>query len=126
MITSRRATNEKIQLKRNPHGAQSDKDTLRTGKKGSSYEEARTNGPMKCDRGLNGTTPPPPPHPKPEGWGQTLPLGGRGGMGGAQANPTTPVVKRGVGGCARGEGRNGRGTSKPYYPRSEKGGGWVC
>ena len=46
-------------------------------------------------------------------------------MGGAQANPTTPVVKRGVGGCARGEGRNGRGTSKPYYPGSEKGGGWV-
>ena len=43
-------------------------------------------------------------------------------MGGAQANPTTPVVKRGVGGCARGEGRNGTGTSKPYYPRSEKGG----
>ena len=35
-------------------------------------------------------------------------------MGGAQANPT-----RG------GEGRNGRGTSKPYYPRGEKGGGWV-
>ena len=45
-------------------------------------------------------------------------------MGGAQANPTTPVVKRGVGGCPRGEWRNGRGTSKPYYPGSEKG-GWV-
>ena len=100
-IASRRATNERIQPKRDPHGAQSDKDTLRTGTKGSSYEEARTNGPIKCDLGLNATTPP--PHPKPEGWGQTLPLGGRGGMGGAQANP-----------IPRKEGRNGRGRSKPY------------
>ena len=58
-IAFRRATNEKIQPKRDPHGAQSDKDTLRTGTKGSSYEEARTNGPIKCDLGLNGTTPPP-------------------------------------------------------------------
>ena len=60
-IASRRATNEKIQPKRDPHGAQSDKDTLRTGTKGSKYEEARTNGPIKCDLGLNGTTPIPPP-----------------------------------------------------------------
>ena len=59
-IVSRRATNEKIQPKRDPHGAQSDKDTLQTGTKGSSYEEAGTNGPRKCV-GLNGTTPPPPP-----------------------------------------------------------------
>ena len=85
-IASRRAGNEKIQPKRDPHGAKSDKDTLRTERKGSSYEEARTNGPIKCDLGLNGTTPPPPPY--------------AGGMG---TNPTP-----------RGEGRNGRGTSKPY------------
>ena len=84
-IASRRATNEYIQPKHDPHGAQSDKDTLRTGTKGSSYEEAGTNGPIKCDLGLNGTIPPPPE---------------AGGMG------TTPDP--------RGEGRNGRGTSKPY------------
>ena len=53
-----RATNEKIQPKSDPHGAQLDKDTLKTGNNGSSYEEAHTNLPMKCDRGLNGTTPP--------------------------------------------------------------------
>ena len=75
---SGRATKEKIQRKSDPHGAESNKDTLKPGNKGSSYEEARTNGPIKRDHGLNGTTPPPPPYPTQEGHGQTLPLGGRG------------------------------------------------
>ena len=87
----RRATNEKIQRKNDPHGAQSDKDTLKPGNKGSSYEEARTNGPIKRDRRLNGTPPSVPyaggtranPTPRGEGHAQTpLPLakggGGRG------------------------------------------------
>ena len=73
---SERATNEKIQRKSDPHGAQSDKNTLKPGNKGSSYEEACTNGPIKCERLINGT--PPPPYPKQEGHGQTLPLEGRG------------------------------------------------
>ena len=99
---SGRATKEKIQRKSDPHGAQSDKNTLKPGNKGSSYEEARTNGPIKRDHGLNGTTPPPPPF---------VPY-----TGGTRANPTPrgeghaqtplPLVKgAGVGGYARGGAR---------------------
>ena len=60
---SGRATNEKLQRISDPHGAQADKDTPKTGNKGPSNEEARTNGPIKCDRGLTGTVPPPSPTP---------------------------------------------------------------
>ena len=100
---SGRATNEKLQRISDPHGAQADKDTPKTGDKGPGNEEARTNGPIKCDRGLTGTVPPalPPPHPQlyraQEGHGQTLPLGGRnGGMGGARAYRPTRSEGRGV------------------------------
>ena len=62
---SGRATNEKLQRISDPHGAQADKDTPKTGNKGPNNEEARTNGPIKCDRGLTGTVPPPSPPPTP-------------------------------------------------------------
>ena len=98
---SERATNEKIQRKSDPHGAQSDKDTLKPGNKGSSYEEARTNGPIKHDRGLIGTTPPPLRTLRRRDMGKPSPSGG-----GARANPTTP--SEGLGG---GRGlRKERGT----------------
>ena len=104
---SGRATKEKIQRKSDPHGAQSDKDTLKPGNKGSSYEEARTNGPIKSDHGLNGTTPPPPPlrtlHRRDTG--KPYPSGG-----GARANPTTTS-----------EGCVGRGLCKG---RGTHNGGW--
>ena len=102
---SGRATNEKIQRKSDPHGAESDKDTLKRGNKGSSYEEARTNGPIKRDRRLNGT-PPPLRTLRKRDTGKPYPSGG-----GARANPTTP--SEGWGG--------GRGLHKK---RGTHNGGW--
>ena len=60
---SERASNEQIRPLKAAHGAQSDKDTLQTGNQGPSKQEARTNGPRKCDRGLNCAHAP--PHPTP-------------------------------------------------------------
>ena len=94
---SGRATNEKIQRKIDPHGAQSDKDTLKPGNKGSSYEEARTNGPIKRDRRLNGT--PPLRTLRRRDTGKPYPSGG-----GAHANPTTPSEGWGGYGVTQGEG----------------------
>ena len=62
---SERASNEQIRPLRAEHGAQSDKNTLQAGNQGPSNEEALTNGPRKCDRGLNCAHAPPPPHPTP-------------------------------------------------------------
>ena len=75
---SERASNEQIRPLSAAHGPQSDKDTLQTGNLDPSNEEAHTNGPTKCDRGLNCARMAPPPHPTPlypaqEGHGQTLP-----------------------------------------------------
>ena len=68
LSASERASNEQIRPLSAEHGAQSDKDTLQTWNQGPGKQEARTNGPTKCDRGLNcarAPCNPTPPHCRP-------------------------------------------------------------
>ena len=104
LSASERASNEQIRPLSTTHGAQSDKDTLQTGNQGPSKQEAHTNGPTKCDRGLNCAHAP--PHPTPP-----RRLLRRRDM----DKPYPP----------RGEGRKGRGSACRDTPREGRAGGYA-
>ena len=102
LSASERASNEQIRPLSAAHGAQSDKDTLQTGNQGPSKQEAHTNGPTKCDRGLNCAHAPPPPPTPPHCLLRRRDMD----------KPYPP----------RGEGRKGRGSACRDTPRERRAG----